>query len=115
MYRKAYQDIAADSSAEERANEAMALDHAIGMMREAQAEGMDTVVAIKARHFTRRLWFYFLDDLTMPENGLPDELKANLISIGIWVLKELDRIEKGEQDSFADIIDVMTMIRDGLQ
>ncbi len=115
MYRKAYQDIAEDDFSEERQNEARALDHAIGMMREAQEQGMDSVQAVKARHFTRRLWFYFLDDLTMPDNGLPDDLKANLISIGIWILRELDRIEKGEQDSFADIIDVMVMIRDGLQ
>ena len=115
MYQKAYQEIAGDDFTAERANEAMALDHAIGMMREGEQQGMDSLEAVKARHFTNRLWFYFLDDLTSPENGLPDQLKANLISIGIWVINELERIEKGEKQSFADIMDIMGMIRDGLK
>ena len=114
MYQKAYQDISGDDLAQERHNEATAIEHAIGLMRAGEEAGMNSVEAVKARHFTRRLWYYFLDDLTLPENGLPDELKANLISIGIWVLRELERIEQGEQDSFADIIDIMGVIRDGL-
>ncbi len=115
MYRKAYQEIAGDDFTTERANEAMAIDHAIGMMHAAEEQGADSVEAVKARHFVQRLWFYFLDDLTSPENGLPDQLKADLISIGIWVLRELERIEKGEKDSFSDIMDIMKMIRDGLK
>jgi len=115
MYRKAYQEIAGDDYAAERANEAMAIERAMSLMREAQELGMDSVEAVKARHFTQRLWLYFLDDLSQPENGLPDQLKADLISIGIWVLKELKKIEAREQDSFVDIIEVMGMIRDGLK
>ncbi len=115
MYQKAYQEIAGDDFTAERANEAMAIDHAIAMMREGEEQGMDSVEAVKARHFVHRLWLYFLDDLSSPENGLPDQLKANLISIGIWVLRELERIEQGEKKSFADLIDIMGLIRDGLK
>ncbi len=115
MHHRAYREIADDDASAERENEAMALEHAITLLREGQEKGMDSVEAVKARHFTRRLWYYFLDDLTMPENALPEELRANLISIGIWVLRELERIEQGERDSFTDIMDVMGMIRDGLK
>ena len=115
MYRKAYQEIAGEDFTTERANEAMAIDHAITMMRDGGEQGMDSVEAVKALHFVRRLWFYFLDDLTSPENGLPDQLKANLISIGIWILRELERIEAGEKKSFTDIMDIMGLIRDGLK
>ena len=114
MYQKAYKDIALDDFSAERANEAMAIDQAIAMMKEGQ-EDMTSVEAVKALHFTRRLWLYFLDDLSAPENALPDTLKAHLISIGIWGLKELERIERKEHDSFSDLIHVMELIREGLR
>jgi len=114
MYQKAYQDIAGEDYSAERNNEALALDHAINLMKEGEAAGMDSVEAVKAAHFVRRLWFHFLDDLTMPENGLPDELKANLISIGIWILRELDRMGEGEGRGFGDIMEIMGMIKKGL-
>ena len=38
----------------------------------------------------------FIEDLAIPENGLPDKLRADIISIGLWVVKEADRLrEKG--------------------
>ena len=43
------------------------------------------------------------------------EIRANLISIAIWILKECDRIRKRESDNFQGIIDVTTIIRDGLK
>ncbi len=115
MFRNAYKDIASDDFSTERANEAMALDHAIRLMKEGEEKGMKSVEAVKARHFIRRLWLYFLDDLTDPANGLPDALKAQLISIGIWVVRESDRIGEGEVKSFADLIGIMEIIRDGLK
>ena len=43
------------------------------------------------------------------------ELRANLISIAIWILKECDRIRKRQSTNFQGIIDVTTIIRDGLK
>jgi flagellar protein FlaF len=115
MYRKAYKNIAGEDYAQEREHEAMAIDLAISMMREGEEKGMRSVEAVKALHFTRRLWLYFLDDLADPGNGLPDELKARLISIGIWAIKELERIDRREHDSFRDLVEIMEIIRDGLR
>ena len=115
MFRNAYKDIASDDFTAERANEAMAIDHAISLMKEGQEKGMDSVEAVKARHFVRRLWLYFLDDLTDPGNGLPDALKAQIISIGIWAVKETERIEQGAVASFDDLAGIMKIIRDGLK
>ena len=115
MYQKAYKEIARDDSKVERTNEAMAMDHAIALMEEGESKGMRSVEAVKARHFVHRLWFYFLDDLALPENGLPDQLKAQLISIGIWAIKEVERIESGDSKGFSDLIEVMKIIRDGLK
>jgi flagellar protein FlaF len=46
---------------------------------------------------------------------LDEELRANLISIGIWIIKESERIRHRESENFQGIIDITTMIRDGLK
>ena len=115
MQRTAYSDIDQDDLSAERRNEAMALDHAITMMREGEEKGMGSLEAVKAGHFVRRLWLYLLNDLSLPENALPEQVRADLISIGIWALKEVDRIERGEASSFRDLIDIMQTLRNGLK
>ena len=55
----------------------------------------------------------------MPLPAADDELdvalKANLISVGFWILRESDKIRKGESDNFEGIIDISSIIRDGLK
>ena len=46
--------------------------------------------------------------------ALPKELRANLISIGIWILRETDKIRKGESDNIAGILEISKIIRGGL-
>jgi len=55
--------------------------------------------------FNRQIWNTFLIDLTDENNKLPRELKASLISIGIWVEKFSDKVCAGEE-SVDDLIDV---------
>jgi flagellar protein FlaF len=62
----------------------------------------------------RRLWSVFLDDLNSPENGPPDALHAGIISIGIWVNKEIDRIRSGATHDLSALIEINQIIRDGL-
>jgi flagellar protein FlaF len=47
-----------------------------------------------------------LDDLNSPENGLPDALHAGIISIGIWVNKEIDRIRSGATHDLSPLIEI---------
>jgi flagellar protein FlaF len=56
-----------------------------------------------------------MQDLAEPENELPDDLRASLISIGIWILKEADAVRIGEQGSISEIRDITAIIRDGLK
>ena len=70
---------------------------------------------IEAIFYTRRVWTRFVDDLQQPENELPVELKANLISIAIWILKECEQIRKRNSTNYQGIIDVTTIIKDGLK
>ena len=54
-------------------------------------------------------------ELAAPENALPPGLRANLVSIGIWILKECDAIGLGKTDNYAGVADVCATIRDGLR
>ncbi len=57
----------------------------------------------------------FIEDLKHPDNQLEIQLRANLISIAIWILKECDRIRRRQSTNYQGIIDVTTIIRDGLK
>jgi len=68
---------------------------------------------IEACYTNRRLWNIFLADLMLPENGLPGELKAQLISLAIWVQKYSGGAMRGT-DPLDPLIDVNKQILEGL-
>jgi flagellar protein FlaF len=84
------------------------------MLQEAQATGPRSREGIRALYQLRTLWTVFLDDLTGAENGLPTALRAQLISIGIWILKEVERLRGGRVTDLAPLIEINQIIRDGL-
>jgi flagellar protein FlaF len=87
MYKRIYDEIAVETSAKIRADEVRALDHSITLMTVAQTKGAGTREAVEAMFFVSRLWGVLLEDLSSDDNGLPNELRAKIISIGIWALK----------------------------
>jgi flagellar protein FlaF len=70
---------------------------------------------VEALHFTNRVWTALLEDLSSDENALPKELRANLISIGLWLLRETEDIRQGRSNNFDGLIEVSQIIRDGIQ
>jgi flagellar protein FlaF len=115
MYQTSYAEVLDDSNALARSYERQALTRAIELLTVAEKCGRRSREAIEALLFTRRLWNVLLQDLASSENALPVELRANLISIGIWVLKEAERIRREESDNFAGIIQICDTIRGGLK
>ncbi len=115
MYQFSYADIQEDGVAEAREREREAINHSLNLLRLADAKGVESREAVEAVYFVNRLWVRFVEDLASPENQLNDELKANLISIGIWILKEADKIRLRQSTNFRGIIDISTIIRDGLK
>ncbi len=81
----------------------------------ARAVGRDSMEAIEALHFMNRVWTSFIEDLGSQENALPKELRANLISIGLWLLREAEDVRQGRSDNFDGLIEVSQIIRDGIQ
>ena len=67
----------------------------------------------KAVDWNRRLWLTLQMDLAAQENGLPDDLKARLISISIWVDKHSRQVLRGEA-GIGPLIGVNRTIMEGL-
>lgn len=58
-------------------------------------ENMKTPRAVEAVTDNMRAWNTFSADLMQPGNGLPDALKAQLISISLWVDRHSQNVLKG--------------------
>ncbi len=114
MYKRVYDEIAVETSEKIRADEVRALDHSIRLMTAAQAKGAGTREAVEAMFFVSRLWGVLLEDLASDDNGLPAELRAKIISIGIWALKYTEEFRRGLKKDFQPLIEISGIILKGL-
>lgn len=115
MHRFAYAEVFEDSSTSSRARDGRALDVSIDLLKRAESKGAGSVESAEALYFATRLWSTFLEDLARPENGLPVQLRAGLISVGIAVMREAERIRLGKTESFGHMIEISTIVREGLR
>jgi flagellar protein FlaF len=115
MYEFAYNDVIEDSHQTVRAREQAAMGRVIGMLRAAQEKGPQSRELIDALFYLRRLWMIFIDDLNDPNNELPAQLRAGIISIGVWMMKEIDRARSGITNDLTPMIEINQLIRDGLK
>lgn len=115
MYKLAYSDTMVDCPAEARARESDAIGHSIALMEKAQSAGPRSQEAVAALNFLGELWSIFLQDLADPRNTLPPLLRAQIISIGISVLRQVEDIRLERNDDFAPLIDISRLIMAGLR
>jgi flagellar protein FlaF len=115
MYQFSYAEILQDDPHEARFRERGALEHAIELLRKAEEKGPQSRESIEALFFLRKLWTVLIEDLSNPENGLPESLRADLISIGLWIMKEADLIRSDKSRNFSGISEICAIIRDGLK
>lgn len=115
MYQSLYAEMAEETTANIRENERQAFDRSILLLKAAQKRGRGSRESVEALLFLSRLWTILLEDLAHPENGLPQELRARLISIGIWVLRRAEEIRLGANEDFQGLIDVSESICQGLR
>lgn len=109
-----YAELQQDDQTEAREHERLAIDHSIALMEQAEKKGQAPADVANAILFASRLWTVLIEDLASPSNGLPNEIRAQIISIGIWILREIEGIRSGEKQSFEDVILVSKAIREGL-
>jgi flagellar biosynthesis activator protein FlaF len=114
MHMTHYDEILGDRLSEARDREREAIKRSIELLQKAREAGPRSREAIDALHYLDRLWSLLLDDLAHAENRLPKELKASLISIGIWILREVDLLRNERSENFAGLIDISQIISNGL-
>jgi flagellar protein FlaF len=110
----AYDVVAEDSGSEARARERHVLSVGIDRLERLRNGLAGSEDSIESLLYVRRLWTTFIEDLGHPENGLPDRLRAELISIGLWVIKEADRLREERSNDVAQLIEINRLIRDAL-
>lgn len=115
MYQHSYSENLAEDPRDCRERERRALSHAIALLEKADAAGARSAIAAEALNFLCRLWRALIDDLTAADNDLPEALRANLVSIGLWIIKETDLIRCGRSENFCGLIEICATIRDGLK
>lgn len=103
-----------DSGREARSRERRALTHGIGLLQKMQAGEMSLPEQTDAFLYIRDLWAFFVQDLSNPRNGLPEALRVQLISIGLWIVKEAERNREAQLSDVEDLVAVNVAIRDSL-
>lgn len=115
MYQFSYADVLSDDMRNARVEEREAFDKVLERLEAARRKGPGSREAIEAMHLLDRFWRFLMEDLVHPGNGLPDAIKANLVSIGVWNLREVERLRLGRAHSFDALIEINALIRDGLK
>jgi len=115
MFHSLYVEAFADTQKDSRKIEREAFERSLMLLKSAQSRGPASREAIEAIHYVNRLWTRLMEDLASEGNGLPDELRASLISVGIWVLRRTDDIRLGKVSDFSALIDVTRSISKGLE
>jgi flagellar protein FlaF len=115
MYQFSYAEVQTDSVADAKDRERQLLSRSIDLLATAREKGPQSMEATQAIYFMNRVWTTFVEDLGSEDNELPQELRANLISIGLWLLREAEDIRQGRSDNFEGLIEVSQIIRDGIQ
>lgn len=114
MYQSSYSEVLENAPQTQRSNERAAVLHSIRLLETAEQSGLDSSEAVEALSFLRRLWEFFLVHLASDDNKLPDKLRADLISIGLSLLRESERVRTGEVKDLSALKEISQIIADGL-
>ncbi|MSO73329.1 MAG: flagellar biosynthesis regulatory protein FlaF [Rhodospirillaceae bacterium] len=84
--------------------EAMAFTKAAVLLDEAKQKTGSIEEYSKALRFNHLLWTIIQADLTEPENNLPDEIKANIMSLTIFVDKQTTKAMRSSNAADLEVL-----------
>jgi len=88
---------------------------AVNLLMRAQDFPGNNRLLYEAIQYTRKLWTIVQADLKAPANKLDEAMKANLLSLSIYVdQKCIEAIEKPHQQVLQGLIDVNKNVASGL-
>lgn len=80
---------------------------------EARDKGLAGAPLMDPLDWNRRLWSTLALDCALPENGWPEALRAQIVSLSIYVSKTTSKVFRG-QASIDDLIGLNRIIMEGL-
>jgi len=83
------------------------------LMHASTVDAGDVATRIDALDWNRRLWSTLATDCANPDNAMDKSLRAQIISISLFVSKHSSAVMRGEDD-FEALIDINKMIMQGL-
>jgi flagellar protein FlaF len=83
------------------------------LMEAAEADETDLQTRIAAIDWNRRLWGALASDCAREGNALPEALRAQIISLSLWVSRHSSAVMRREE-GFQPLIDVNKIIMQGL-
>ncbi len=83
------------------------------LMHASTVDAADVATRIDALDWNRRLWSVLATDCANPDNTMPKNLRAQIISISLFVSRHSSTIMRGEDD-FEALIDINKMVMQGL-
>lgn len=113
MSLRAYQQTAARAENPREAEYRLFGQVTRALMEAAKLDPKDVAGRIDALDWNRRMWSALATDCGAPENSLPVELRASIISLAMWVGKYTSVVIRGEDD-IQDLIDINRSIMQGL-
>jgi flagellar protein FlaF len=83
------------------------------LMEAASVDPSDTKTRIDALDWNRRVWSALAADCATPENSLPVPVRAQIISLSIWVSRHTSAVMRREEE-IEPLIDINKIIMQGL-
>ncbi|MFN4040931.1 MAG: flagellar biosynthesis regulator FlaF [Brevundimonas sp.] len=83
------------------------------LVEASQADQKDFKTRIDALDWNRRLWTTLASDCSDSANAMPQAMRANFISLSLFVSRHSSAVMAGDED-FEPLIDINRMIMQGL-
>ena len=83
------------------------------LMHAATVDRSDVATRIDALDWNRRLWSALATDCANPDNAMDKALRAQIISISLFVSRHSSAVMRGDDD-FEALIDINKMVMQGL-
>jgi flagellar protein FlaF len=104
MSLRAYQQAAARSESP-RETEYRIFGQVTRALMDAAKEPNDAAKRVDALDWNRRLWSTLAADCAQPTNELPQQVRAQIISLSMWVGRHTNAVVRSEED-FEPLIDL---------
>ncbi|MDB5448436.1 MAG: flaF, partial [Phenylobacterium sp.] len=114
MSLQAYQQAATRAESPRETEYRLFAQVTLALMEAAKCEPADIRGRIDALDWNRRVWSVLGTACADADNALPEQLRASIISLSIWVGKHTSQVIR-RQEEIEPLIDINRMVMQGLR